>query len=227
PNQPAYPVPPPTQPSIQPDHSSSRNWLKIAGIVLGIIVIISGSGYLLGVKNANVSQAPEQATQAPKPEADRPLDETASWKTYTNSKYGYQIEYPSEWSIIGSGPNITDPCVSDAADQQVVTVMQDDINCENEKGFDKLKVSLTITVGNTEWKEDEIIPFASETINIGDIQGWTTRSDCTLQTGCMQIIYFNHNGNGFGIMSEPVDGVGDYDYSTLFDQILSTFKFTN
>jgi hypothetical protein len=46
-------------------------------------------------------------------------DPTAGWKTYTNTKYGYTLKYPSDWSITTLGnadpstfpaPNFAGPC---------------------------------------------------------------------------------------------------------------------
>ena len=45
-----------------------------------------------------VQQSTQQTTQttAPKTEA---ADETASWKTYSNNKAGFELKYPKDWSV--------------------------------------------------------------------------------------------------------------------------------
>ncbi len=37
-------------------------------------------------------------------------DQTADWKTYTNTQYGYQIKYPIDWSINTSNNNLNIFC---------------------------------------------------------------------------------------------------------------------
>lgn len=81
----------PIQPETPPENSNS-NWLRTLAIGFGIVSIgtaIAVGGYFLGTKN---SQSPVQkiVTQ-PSP---TPVDETANWKTYTNTKFGISIKYP-------------------------------------------------------------------------------------------------------------------------------------
>ena len=43
-------------------------------------------------------QASKTSTVSPSPVSSTAADETASWKTYTNEKYGYSFKYPSGWT---------------------------------------------------------------------------------------------------------------------------------
>ena len=201
-----------------------RRWSFLVIVVLSIVLGVGSflAYSLLAGNNDQIEQGSQNILE--ENEADEKAD--TSWNTYTNNLYGYQIKYPNEWSILGTGPTIYDPCVNDALNQQIVTITKANVTCENEKEFDGFGVVLIIGIEDTEWNEDEFRPPFFEAIEIEEIRGWTLGGEpCSLPTGCMKIIYFNHNGKGFGIMTTPVDGAADYDYSIIFDQILSTFRF--
>ncbi len=62
-------------------------------LVLVLVVAVAGGAYYLG-KNSNKPQITEtQQTTQPTP------DPTANWKTYINTKYGYQLRYPSDVKV--------------------------------------------------------------------------------------------------------------------------------
>ena len=59
----------------------------------------SGGKIISGGVDANGCQLP--------PKCDLTTNQTASWKTYTNTQYGFEIKYPSDWKI-------TDKSMTDA-----------------------------------------------------------------------------------------------------------------
>lgn len=63
-------------------------------LVLAIVAffVIMTAVYFLGIKKA---ESPTSST-SPAPTV---VDETANWKTYESSKYGYLFKYPSDWRI--------------------------------------------------------------------------------------------------------------------------------
>jgi len=86
---------------------------KLPLIIMGVLlVILVGAGtFFLGKKSAT-SQTAQQViiTQAPSPtqtidskaivpSSEVMQDETASWKTYNNSKIGYSFKAPTTWNV--------------------------------------------------------------------------------------------------------------------------------
>lgn len=83
------------QPQSPPPNPYSHS--KIFIIVLGIMfVLMIGIGsYVLGTrKNQTAIQNPQPISSPTQPSPTTAPDETANWKTYTNSKYKYTINYP-------------------------------------------------------------------------------------------------------------------------------------
>src|SRR3989344_9368702 len=76
----------------QPPHHHINPWLAI-----GIIAVLAG---VLGYFVWNNSQQPD-GTDSPSftKEGDRGSSETASWKTYRNEEYGFEIKYPKEYEV--------------------------------------------------------------------------------------------------------------------------------
>lgn len=103
--QPASEVPPPTPadpspPSLPPTTSakpSSRNWKKwsLVGLVLLVVVIIGGGTFVLSQQK---SQEPKVVSTAKPTTSPSPTpDPTADWKTYINTKVGFQLRFPERY----------------------------------------------------------------------------------------------------------------------------------
>ena len=66
-------------------------------IIIVLAVVLVG-----GVLSYQYYWLPKEEVK--KSETETPKDETADWKTYRNTKYGYEIKYPNDWdSPIESG----------------------------------------------------------------------------------------------------------------------------
>lgn len=74
--------------------------------ILGLIVYFLYTS--LFPQKVTVTLAPTQSSQAStSPTAFPTVDPTLSWKTYTNSKYGYTLKYPQEFYIPTQDSNAT------------------------------------------------------------------------------------------------------------------------
>ena len=63
-----------------------------------------------------LTEEEKQNLQPPDPTADLSRDVVLrNWKTYTNSRYGYSLKYPSDWEIINWGVGIV-PATPDSYD---------------------------------------------------------------------------------------------------------------
>jgi len=69
---------------------------KILGGVLGVLVVAGTAfaAYKLGQR-----QVPPQPNPTPEAVVSPSLDSTADWQTYTNTKYGYLIKHPNNWTV--------------------------------------------------------------------------------------------------------------------------------
>ncbi|MBI2612014.1 hypothetical protein HYW54_04705 [Candidatus Gottesmanbacteria bacterium] len=96
--------PSPPLPNIpSPPLSSSKKIFIFIGVTIIFLLSVSGA-YFLGKSQSN------STTSNISPSPILSLSPTphfkASWKTFTNTKYGYQFQYPSNWdiwSVDGSG----------------------------------------------------------------------------------------------------------------------------
>ncbi|MFA6353918.1 MAG: hypothetical protein WCW93_03220 [Candidatus Paceibacterota bacterium] len=75
------------------------------GIIIAIIAVlaIGGVAYYVGTKNNPALQnVPENNSQSQidNNASTSTIDKTANWKTYTNTKYGFEVKYPENYSII-------------------------------------------------------------------------------------------------------------------------------
>lgn len=95
------PLTPGVPPPISPQFSPSRGWIKWVAVII-FAAAISSAGTYFFLQSQNQTPLPtEVSTKAGSSPSPTP-DPTATWKVYTNTKYGYSIKYPPDWSIIRS-----------------------------------------------------------------------------------------------------------------------------
>jgi len=82
----------------------SKNWLKILSFTLLEVVVIAGSvfiGIQIG-RNQIVNQQPITAQPTIIPSqttTNSTTNPTSDWKTYTNSLYKFEFQYPPDWEM--------------------------------------------------------------------------------------------------------------------------------
>ena len=145
-------------------------------------------------------------------------DETANWKTYRNSKYGFEMRYPNDWLIEGN--------------QDSVYFKRTDISQE-EMERKQIGYPLSILIENTsagsilDWFENEFSDRAQDSrpekhlITIGGVNG-IKYSDPISMGGCDGTFATIKNGKLFRFLRHgSTCGYSD----ELFTNIISTFKF--
>jgi len=203
-------------------------------IILAIVGIVAA--YYFGSMKGNVLLAPTQTptsvtTNAPSqitPTTKPTSDPTTNWQSYTNSKYSFSFKYPLDYKVTASP--VTGNQYNVIVDQKTNT---------SEAGLVPIQLSINMATnenGNslviTTIKEAEahyIKSFSSNSV---------TRKDITVA---------NHPAISItGVLAGPGPGEGSFlhhtfvqlnkevliiqlgnkSYQSVFDQILSTFKFT-
>jgi len=205
--------------------------LLIIGIVL--LLAVAGGAYYFGTQK---SQAP--VTSSPSPIAQVSLlptpipDETANpdsiganWKTYTNTSYKYSIQYPRDWELLKSsdlGASFRPIGKENNFPYGAVRIEVRDKTIKDE--ILSLKEYLEQVVGD-ETSPSRILE-SIEQINTGYKVKWRVGAVGSIgKEETSTSAYFNLPGKLIEINWVPREEEVKL-YQPIFDQILSTFKFT-
>lgn len=179
-----------------------------------------------------------QITSLPTPPRPIPLsspnvvDPTANWKTYTSEASGISFRYPANWNISASTPPDTFSVI--LSDQPILTGPHDGPSgqieirpnvCTNTVTNQTYPCDTSITERIQKLKEGYTIDsFVQKSVTVGGKQGMQVAGVFGL--GFMEGTYMKE-------VSVPwnqyllIFTVYSRDYEQIFDQILSTFQFTN
>ena len=198
-------------------------------IILLVITVIGGVGYFAYIKgylNYFIPKSNFNSIPIPPPSSDL----TANWKTYTNTKYGYTIEYPSNYfvgfyDVISGNFNAATgaehqldmlPPTKDVFNNflqiQVVNLKEVVNNNykESKNHFQTTSISDLVNskfAGYSDY-EYSFTGQALETIGWGGV----------VTKGTYKVIFFQKDGNIYSIYLKDSDS---------FNKILSTFKFAD
>jgi len=175
----------------------------------------------------NIPQIQTPATdilQTTTPTNGEAIVQTADWKTYTNSQYGFEIKYPSMLSSkdVSSGNDLTAVklesrgygvysfYIGNSNAKKIVDILSPKLSDYSEVKNGKL------TINGIDWKTIEELSIPQEGIGTAGslLNEYVKKSDVTYIFQCN-----NCNEDMFGEEAKVA--------KAIFDQILSTFKFTN
>ncbi len=221
-------TPQPEQPqsmdSAVPSQSSGpKHFLNKKFAITFVVLVLLGASAYAGIWYWQDQQVAQEVVPTFTPRADGSTSLTASWKTYTNTKYGFEFKYPSNWKewSTSSDKDITfyDPSVNYGSDSDrlfpAVTInVQADTFSGSIIEYDK---SINPAIAALRQNSTEIIGGKTAYVYTGkgvvDFRIVFNRSDIYLFSSSAATIAANKNEES----AQPVRQV--------FNQILSTFKF--
>lgn len=236
PNQPPpiNPAPPKDQvynaPKPTSNHPHGHHFIpsKLMILLLFILLVIAGAS---GIYLSNSKSKP-QPTPKPTPTVNplpTPTDETANWKTYENTKYGYTIKLPPNWSMKAATEDpLGETCSAVNGTENILELSKNSIK---ECGFigemlPPQDIDITIWVTSAFQDIYSILSNPGK-ITIGGIEATRYKFKDNAEFPNVQDtrIYLNHNNKGYIIYLREDSGGNFLDL--IYNQILSTFKFTD
>lgn len=185
--------------------------LMLLGILILAGSLIAGVYYFGTLKNKPQNSV---ISQTPQPT----LNETANWKTYTNQTYGVSLKYPPSESVYKCGGESTSKSgmggLADGSEKDCVFMTESQIRLDFfDSSFEEM----------TTYKEP-IVSSETSTVLFGKRVYTSIHEVSKTDSERNKQVYFEHSP------TKTINLSGRYNDSTsitLFDTILSTFKFTN
>ena len=189
--------------------SSRSGFASIALVLVGIVILALGA-YFVWQKNLSGTTAPPVASQ-PVP------DETANWKTYTNTQYGFEVKYPPDWKIAETKSSSEVHIKSPSNNQPDISIfVPDGIRVPSGCPFNTHEIECKIlTNKNGTSYIREISTGQLQLDKQQQLNGFFESSKLSVQ---FLALLTDENGNATPRSQKTVE---------VFDQILLTFKFTS
>lgn len=187
-------------------------------IILAIITIAVAATLILQAKFFSKDKTPSptpiaQISPSPSPKDDLSSEtlvkeETANWKTYSDSSNSFSVKYPQKFN--GQDLRITFNLLTKQPDQTLESFVQDYINGRGSQLYDKnllvpsVKKDTTVEGKTALWYEGNLGPAAKH----------------------IEVYILKESKSVVAIEMYGGDIISD-NQRTLLNQILSTFQFTN
>lgn len=168
----------------------------IAIIIIVVVALIAG-----GVAYYYITKVQQ------KPVADQ----TAGWKTYTNSEYGFEIKYPDSMSPI-----------VDNYSPKIIWLQQGTVKALIVVDKEPYALFFQGTWAPAKYSEVDLVKVQSSKNIV--LNGFSFKKDYwSLQVGLKSIAYSVKSGNQYYSIMSGIDNSKD---ETVLDNMVSTFKFT-
>lgn len=224
PNQPINSTKTTAQPTLNPINNQRGNLPIILGVIF-LLLIVGGGAYYLGTQNSQTTSQNQNINTQPtanpqnivaSPTNTQVVGQTPSnaaisnWKTYTNTKNNFSIKYPSSWTEKGQ-----------VADNTLVYLHADESFGE---GPEPIQYYVWIYSYNK-------LPSAKLTKeSIGTYTVYKT-DELPSRSGALAAFITKDEKTYIAISITPYDVKQPYTsqnkYVNIFNQMLSTFQFTN
>lgn len=206
--------------------------LWIVWIIL-IILIAGGLVYYFQYTkipelNTKINDLQNQVNQLQE-QAKQPADETADWKTYENTKYGYSVKYPSDWYLYNKG--FYDAATKTYKDVALSVFISDSKIDDIPYGSDYPLSAFTITGGQDKFNFTEVKQQdASMTYTTQEISGESALKAVSKKASDFDqtfgtYYYINHDSKGYIVSWPNTDASGSHEAN--YDKILETFEFSD
>lgn len=194
-------------PSQQPPPPT--NWWDVKHVLTYVFVLVCLGAIAYGIYVYLTPVVTEQQQVQTDPMSD--------WKTYANAEYGFEFKYPSDW------------------------VFKDFSNADTNPNTKINSVGITKNEANNDYSKFEVSSSESN-LELGIGSSYSLGSEVVTGGIKWQMVQFNdgvpgesnlhdslylsteHEGKFYSITLYPNDGLN---INPIFDQILSTFKFTD
>ncbi|MCL5073498.1 MAG: hypothetical protein M1308_21785 [Actinobacteria bacterium] len=199
----------------------------------------------------------QNVVNTPQPTLSITQTPTELWQTFTNTKYGYSIKYPDNWNLGGSGPGQTPEfiaqhfwitlegsknCWETTKYCGHITIRVEELN-EKDLTLSAKEIwlrNLTKDMSPAIDKEENLELSGTSAIKISHVNnfigGQTSESTAPIP---MKTVVFLHNKRIYTIdvreqfypQGKPISpknvSFSEWQNTSLYDQIISTFKFSN
>ncbi|MDP2649489.1 MAG: hypothetical protein Q8P10_01455 [bacterium] len=195
----------------QPKEEESKFSLILVLLILIIAVSAASYYYLILSKQTNkpvnVAQTISKPTSTPTPT----IDPTANWKTLEDKTNGFTIKYPANWNILAVGG-------TKVAEQTLQEYVTETENALSGPGLPPIKIIPSDNASKRQTvTQKEIIIKETKNKVLGNVLiAYILKDTITVIT--IQVFPSNRNA-----LDKPFSN----QEKELFDQILSTLKFTN
>lgn len=179
-------------------------------LVLFMALVVFG-GYLI-YQNQNKSIPSQQAKQS----SPTPIDEIANWETYTNTEYRFSFKYPKGWNV--NSENNTVKISNRNSSMRFQTSPYPSIN------FDKLYEKPDGTID----QNPVFIRTKIKNLEIGGYKAtmYTNESSAANQNKSFDISVYIVQGAPITMISGQTNPDSKENLLSIFNQVISTFKFT-
>lgn len=188
-----------------------KGFAPIIILLILVFVALVGVAYLAGSKGLLTSKPTFVSYISPTPSPNS--SPTADWKTYTNEKLAFSFKYPNGVYKVYEYPLIVSIGVEGTGG----------LNFEVEKR-PNTTILTAFTQDKSRYKEYLDLKLPTPVLKSGVINGYVEQETIFPAAAYgtdMRILYFQRGSDVYLITLQP--NVTE----TVFDQILTTFKFTN
>jgi len=181
------------------------------------------------VQKNNPIEAPV-SIKSQKTQTSQPKDETANWQTYRNEKYGFEFKYPNNFLYdedIAGSENTLYSITFGLPYKEVFG--EEHPNYKTAQGIEFIINKKASNLENfIQDDKGAVVGVEDSTEKLGETRVLNFPAQimkyCNMGGYCDKAIYFTDNRYIYSIKYPISDSVID---QKIFNQILSTFKFTN